>query len=149
MHDVSHVPDYPTRSLRSGRGRDEANCNIAFSAGRPGGIQLSQLPDPRNVCEVGGSRRGPLEGSDGPGDGELAVPRRLRTTSVCTWRAHPPSWMGSPSEVQDQTTNDPVLTTANLSLRLCDSRCSVHSSPMTETNGAASGTVLGGTIEWP
>ena len=44
VHDVSHVPDYPTRSLRSGRKRDEAggeDCNVAFSsAGCSGAIQL-------------------------------------------------------------------------------------------------------------
>ena len=71
IHDVSHVPDYPTRSLRSGRLRDggdgverggrrgamfsEEQTDIhpvAFSAGLPGGIQLSQLPDPRSAREA-------------------------------------------------------------------------------------------------
>ena len=63
VHDVSHVPDYPTRSLRSGRKRDEAGgevCNVAFSAGYPGGIQLYNC----SICgtyarprTVGGRRR--------------------------------------------------------------------------------------------
>ena len=72
IHDVSYVPDYPTRSLRSGRLRDGGGGRverggrggamfsegqtdshpIAFSAGLPGGIQLSQLPDPRNAREA-------------------------------------------------------------------------------------------------
>ena len=60
------VPGYPARSTRSGLRRngggggggamlilDEATYPpIAFSAGLPGGIQLSQLPDPRNVREA-------------------------------------------------------------------------------------------------
>ena len=75
--DVSHVPDYPARSSRSGLKRDGGGgadtsgleCNggggasallvmhdgcppVAFSAGLPGGIQLAQLPDPQNVHEA-------------------------------------------------------------------------------------------------
>jgi len=58
IHDVSYVLSYPSKSTRSvlirnGRGGgnsamlDEAmHLPIAFSAGLPGGIQLSQLPDP-------------------------------------------------------------------------------------------------------
>jgi len=58
IHDVSYVPNYPSKSTRSvlirnGRGGensamlDEAmHLPIAFSAGLPGGIPLSQLPDP-------------------------------------------------------------------------------------------------------
>jgi hypothetical protein len=41
IHDVSYVPGYPTRSE-----------DVGFSAGLPGGIQLSQLPDPRNVRDA-------------------------------------------------------------------------------------------------
>jgi len=62
VHNVSHVPDYPARLLRSGLRRDGgggggtallSSCPpFAFSAGLPGGIQLSQLPDPRNVREA-------------------------------------------------------------------------------------------------
>ena len=75
-HDVSHVPDYPTRTLHSGLGCDAPGGGsasaarnrggggsamlvldddappVAFSAGLPGGIQLSQLPDPQNVHEA-------------------------------------------------------------------------------------------------
>jgi hypothetical protein len=60
------VPDYPWRTTRSGlsrnRGRgggnallnldDAGDLQCAFSAGLPGGIQLSQLPDPRTVREA-------------------------------------------------------------------------------------------------
>ena len=75
-HNVSHVPDYPTRTLCSGLRRNapgggsaSAGCNgggggnamlvldddvppVAFSAGLPGRIQLLQLPDPWNVHEA-------------------------------------------------------------------------------------------------
>ena len=75
-HDVSHVPDYPMRTTRSGLRRDggggitprlernggggasamlvmDDECPpVAFSAGLPNGIQLAQLPDPRNVREA-------------------------------------------------------------------------------------------------
>jgi hypothetical protein len=64
-HDVSHVHDFPVRSTRSGSTRDgrvrggamlvlddEVHPPIAFSTGLPGGIQLSQLPDPRTVHEA-------------------------------------------------------------------------------------------------
>ena len=64
-HDVSYVPNFPARSTWSGltcddqvRGGamlvldDDVHSPIAFSAGLPGGIQLSQLPDPRSVCEA-------------------------------------------------------------------------------------------------
>jgi len=58
IHDVSYVPSYPSKStgsvlIRNGRGGgnramlDEAmHLPIAFSAGLPGGIRLSQLPNP-------------------------------------------------------------------------------------------------------
>ena len=72
IHNVSHVPDYPTRSLHSGHVRDGGGGGgfsvehsgqrgamfseeqidihpVVFSAGLPGGIQLSQLPDPRSA----------------------------------------------------------------------------------------------------
>jgi len=55
VHDVAHVPDFPSKSLRSGRKRDEGGgdkVQVAFSAGIPGGIQLSSLPDPRTVHEA-------------------------------------------------------------------------------------------------
>jgi len=80
IHDVTHVPDYPERTLRSGRrrrtwdgsiaglerGRDGGGdalfvaddgegvdySPVAFSARLPGGIHLSQLPDPRSVREA-------------------------------------------------------------------------------------------------
>ena len=76
-HDVSYVPDYPVRSLRSslkhdgrrggcyGLERDDGGGGsamlvvdsaeyppVTFSAGLPGGFQLSQVPDHRNVCEA-------------------------------------------------------------------------------------------------
>jgi len=60
IHDVSYVPSYPSKSMSSGLIRNGGGGNnaildeaahppIAFSAGLPGGIQLSQLPDPRSV----------------------------------------------------------------------------------------------------
>ena len=75
-HDVSHVPDYPIRTTRSGLRRDgrggitpHLECNggggasamlimddecppVAFSAGFLSGIQLAQLPDQRNMHEA-------------------------------------------------------------------------------------------------
>ena len=61
-HGVSHVPNFLARSTHSGlkhdRGGamlvldDAAHLPTAFSAGLPGGIQLLQLPDPRNVREA-------------------------------------------------------------------------------------------------
>jgi hypothetical protein len=58
-YDVSFVPDYPMRTTRSGLDRDGGGGSsallvvdsaeyphIAFSAGLPGGIWLSELPDP-------------------------------------------------------------------------------------------------------
>ena len=75
-HDVSHVPDYPMRTLHSGLrcdvpegGSTSTGCNrgggasamlvidddappVAFSVGLPGRIQLLQLPDPQNVHEA-------------------------------------------------------------------------------------------------
>ena len=76
-HDMSYVPDYTVRSLRSGLKRDgrlggssglERNeggggsatpvvdsaeyLSVALSSGLPGGIQLSQVPDPQNVREA-------------------------------------------------------------------------------------------------
>ena len=79
IHDVSYVPSSPSKSMRSGLIRngggggnsamlDEgAHPPIAFSAGLPGGIQLSQLPDPRSV----GTQM----------DGRLLWTRRWRTSS--------------------------------------------------------------------
>jgi hypothetical protein len=63
VHDVAHVPDYPARSTCSGLTRnggggamlildEAADPPITFSAGLPGGIQLSQLSDLRNVHEA-------------------------------------------------------------------------------------------------
>ena len=75
-HDVSHVLDYPMRTTRSGLRRDrrggitlhlehnrgggasamlimDDECPpVAFSAGLLSGIQLVQLPDPRNMCKA-------------------------------------------------------------------------------------------------
>ena len=76
-HDVAHVADYPMRSSQSSLKRDgdrgasalglkrsggggagavlvmDDECPPdAFSAGLPGGIQLAQLLDPRNVREA-------------------------------------------------------------------------------------------------
>ena len=76
-HDVSYVPDYPTGLMCSGLKRDHGRDRgkrlkrdrgggggamlilddagqppVAFSAGLPGGIQLSSLHDPRNVHEA-------------------------------------------------------------------------------------------------
>jgi len=80
IHNVTHVPDYPEPTLhpgwrrrmwdgsiagleRSGDGGGDAlfvtddgegidYSLVAFSARLPGGIHLSQLPDPRSVCEA-------------------------------------------------------------------------------------------------
>jgi len=77
VHNVSHVPDYPERMLCSGQrqgtwdGGDGRSGDgggdtlfviddgegvdyslIAFSAGLPGGIHLSQLPDPWSIHEA-------------------------------------------------------------------------------------------------
>ena len=55
LHDVAHVPDYLTRSLRSGGKRSEPggdDCMVAFSAGLPSGIQLSSLLDPCTIREA-------------------------------------------------------------------------------------------------
>jgi len=63
IHDVSYLPSYPSEStslglIRNGRGGgnsamlildEAAHPPIAFSAGLPGGIQLSQLP--HSWCE--------------------------------------------------------------------------------------------------
>ena len=50
LHDVAHVPDFPKMSLCSGRQHEPGGVmdnllDMAFSAGLPGGIQLSQMPD--------------------------------------------------------------------------------------------------------
>jgi hypothetical protein len=52
--DVARVPDFPARSLRSGRMRREpgGDINVAFSAGLPGAVLGSQLADPRTVREA-------------------------------------------------------------------------------------------------
>jgi hypothetical protein len=54
VHDVAHVPDFPKMSLRSGRQREPGGevYVVAFSAGLPCGVQLSQLPDPRTMREA-------------------------------------------------------------------------------------------------
>ena len=65
IHDILYVPSYPSKStcsglIRNGGGGksamlildEEAHPPIAFSAGLPGGIQLSQMPDPRSVREA-------------------------------------------------------------------------------------------------
>ena len=55
LHDVAHVPDYPTRSLCSGGRCGEPggdDCMVAFSAGLPSSIQLSSLPDPHTICKA-------------------------------------------------------------------------------------------------
>ena len=65
LHDIAGVPDFPERSLRSGRVRAAAgssddraepggvsNDSVAFSAGLPGGIRLFDLPDPSSVREA-------------------------------------------------------------------------------------------------
>ena len=52
MHDIAHVLNFPKRSLHSGHMRGEPGgdmCDVAFSARLPGGIELSQMPDPRSV----------------------------------------------------------------------------------------------------
>jgi len=60
----------------------QAHPPIAFSAGLPGSIHLSQLPDPRSVREADGvPRRQWMKGYYGPGDGEPQVARRLCTTA--------------------------------------------------------------------
>jgi hypothetical protein len=64
-YDVSFVPDYPMWTTHSGLDRDGGGggsallivdsavyLHIAFPAGLPGGIQLSELPGPRNVREA-------------------------------------------------------------------------------------------------
>jgi len=64
-HDVSYLPSYPLKSTRSGLIRNGGGGNsamptldeaaqppIAFLACLLGGIQLSQLPDPRSVREA-------------------------------------------------------------------------------------------------
>jgi len=91
IHDVSYVPNYPSKSTRSGLIRngggggnsatlildEAAHPPIAFSAGLPGGIQLSQLLDPRSVRGDSVPRRRWMEGCHGLGDGEPQVARRL------------------------------------------------------------------------
>ena len=55
LHDVAHVPDYPTRSLHSGGRCGEPggdDCMVAFSAGLPSSIQLSSLLDPHTICKA-------------------------------------------------------------------------------------------------
>ena len=55
IHDVARVPDLPARSLRFGHTRDQPGgvaLSIAFSAQLPGAMLLSQLLDPRSLCEA-------------------------------------------------------------------------------------------------
>jgi len=65
IHNILYVPSYPSKStcsglIRSGGGGksamlildEEVHPPITFSAGLPGGIQLSQLPDLCSVREV-------------------------------------------------------------------------------------------------
>ena len=71
LHDIVAVPDFPEWPLRSGpacaadgTGRllsSSDDCTepggdvgdpVAFLAGLPGGIQLSDLPNPQSVCEA-------------------------------------------------------------------------------------------------
>ena len=65
LHDIVGVPDFLERSLRSGcvcaaagSSDDRAepggvpNDSVAFSAGLPGGIRLSDMPDPSSVCDA-------------------------------------------------------------------------------------------------
>ena len=50
--DVALIPDYPERSTQLGLTQGGGNsflAQVVFSAGLPGGIQLSSLPDPRSV----------------------------------------------------------------------------------------------------
>ena len=68
-HNVAAIPDFPVRSLCSGHvcsveiadkpsedllqhGGVSLGGPVAFSAGLPGGIQLSNLPDPHSVCKA-------------------------------------------------------------------------------------------------
>ena len=64
-HDMLYVPNFPVQSIRSGLMCDSrvqggamlildnnSHSPIAFSAGLPDGIQLSQLPDPCSVCKA-------------------------------------------------------------------------------------------------
>ena len=65
LHDIARVPDFPEHSLGSGHVRATAgssddraepggvpNGSVAFSEGLPGGIRLSDLPDPHSVREA-------------------------------------------------------------------------------------------------
>src|SRR5258706_12726685 len=54
LHDVADVPDFPKMSLCSGWQREpggvvDDSLDVAFSAGLPGSIQLSRMPD---LCSV-------------------------------------------------------------------------------------------------
>ena len=54
---TSHVPDYLAKSMCLGHRCNEpggGDCNIAFSARLPGGIQLSQLPDLQSMHKAMG-----------------------------------------------------------------------------------------------
>ena len=99
MHDVSYVHDFPARSTRPGltpNGRvrggamlvldDDAHSPIAFSAGLPGGVQLSQLPDPRCVREAMAAPD--AEGwRDTPWTGKCKTSSRTTSTDWCRTRA--------------------------------------------------------------
>jgi len=92
IYDVSYVLSYPSKSTRSGLIRngggggnsatlildEAAHPPIAFLAGLPGGIQLSQLPDPRSV------RRDGVSPTPMDGDGRMLWTRRWRTSSRTT-----------------------------------------------------------------
>jgi len=56
---------------------EAAHHPVTFSNGLPGGIQLSQLPDPRSVRGAGVPRCRWIEGRYGPGAGNPQVARRL------------------------------------------------------------------------
>jgi hypothetical protein len=55
INNVARVPDFPEKSLRSRRTREEPggeSCAVAFTAGLPGRIQLMNLPDPWSMCKA-------------------------------------------------------------------------------------------------
>jgi hypothetical protein len=62
-----------------------AHPPIAFLAGLPGGIQLSQLPDPRNMCKGVAAPDGWQEGGCGPRDEKSQGPWCLRTRTANEW----------------------------------------------------------------
>ena len=112
-HDVSYVHDFPARSTRSGFMRDgrvrggamlvlddDTHSPIAFSAGLPGDVQLSQLPDPRSVREAIAAPD--AEGWRDATDREMQTSSRmmLRIDDAHEQHADPPTRLGTPPEVQ-------------------------------------------------